>query len=105
MVDVTKGHTMSSLRPILPVHSNDDLLTELARVVADYEETVCDICGLQVMGHGPESIWLGYVGHAYMAVPATADVVQRAGELTLIAYRKRCAKNLCGAYCQTTHTN
>ena len=91
----------SILRRILPLEDSPEFVAEFAALAA--ETTVCAVCGLGRMGHGPESYWLGREHHDYDPIPATPDMEARARRLTGDAYRARCAQSLCGAYCQSTH--
>jgi hypothetical protein len=58
-----------------------------ARAVSDAQGKVCAVCGLERMGHAPESSWLGYAAHSWDSIPATPDMIERAGRLTSLAYR------------------
>ena len=80
-------HTI--LRPILPLHDLADFPDAFARVVADSTDRVCRVCGLERMGHAPESGWLGHDPHPWTGVPATPEQVARARELTREAYAAR----------------
>ena len=61
--------------------------------------TVCETCGLEQFGHGPESQWLGYERHAYAPVKADSAMTGRARELSKVAYANRRANGtnfVCG---------
>lgn len=61
----------------------------IARVVASSVGKVCAVCGLEQMGHGPESSWLGFDAHPFAPRDAMPDDLQRADELTHEAYAAR----------------
>lgn len=61
----------------------------VAGVVSHAAGSVCAVCGLKRMGHAPETEWLGYSRHDWSPVPATPDMIARANELTVTAYRLR----------------
>lgn len=68
----------------------------LIKVFSAIEGQVCNVCGLGGVGHAPESRWLGYERHVFAGRPATRAELQRARELTSIAYSKRDSDIHCG---------
>lgn len=67
--------------------------TELVGMMADYvsknENKVCSTCGLQVMGHYPQSQWLGYDAHEFAPKVASAEDIARSRELSSKSYQMR----------------
>ena len=61
----------------------------VARVFERTRGTVCKICGLEYLGHVPESRWLGYERHDYEQQQATPAQLEQARELSAEAYRAR----------------
>lgn len=59
----------------------------LAKAFAAVRGTVCETCGLDAVGHGPQSQWLGHAAHPYTPVAATLAMMQRADSLSAKAYR------------------
>lgn len=86
--------------PLLPLPEHPGMADAISSVVAKSSGLICVTCGLERMGHGPESSWLGYEAHEWQGVPGDAEAAEA---LSRKAYRARCARNLCGAYCQSTH--
>lgn len=86
-----------------PLHEDQGFVNAFARHLDKHKNTVCSVCGLEVLGHGPESSWLGYEAHGYAPVSATPEQVQQARDLTSKAYRQRCLQELRGSYCISTH--
>lgn len=72
-----------------PMHETPGFAEEFAAIVAGAAREVCAVCGLQILGHGPESQWLGHARHAWQPRPATAQDVDTARRLTGEAYRAR----------------
>jgi hypothetical protein len=95
--------THTILRKVEPLSESPDFVNAFAQVLSDADGMVCQVCGLERLGHGPQSSWLGYARHEWTGVSADADTLKRADTLSRDAYRARCAQNLCGTYCQTTH--
>lgn len=77
------------LRSIEPLHADPHFVRAFAAVVTRNEGKVCAVCGLGVMGHAPESKWLGYDRHDWAPRAASASDLARAKELTRAAYRSR----------------
>lgn len=75
------------LRSVLPLSANKDFVQTFSRFAT--EQTICAVCGLEKMGHAPESKWLGHDQHSYAAKPATEQDIKRARELTTLAYSQR----------------
>lgn len=94
---------MSILHEVKPLEDSPEFVAAFGAVVSDAQGKVCVVCGLERMGHGPESSWLGYASHEWQGMSADAAMIERAAQLSRDAYRARCAQNLCGAYCVSTH--
>lgn len=94
---------MTILRELRPLSENKDFVNAFSSHVSKHENNVCGVCGLQAMGHGPESRYLGYDRHDFTPVSAAPEMVEHARRLTGQAYRNRCRLELCGAYCVSTH--
>ena len=92
-----------TLTQVRAIEDTPELVAGIVAYSTRMEDTVCGECALGVWGHGPESKYLGYARHDYAPVPATPEMTERAHELTGVAYRNRCAMELCGAYCVSTH--
>lgn len=60
---------------------------------------VCQTCGLEAFGHGPQSEYLGHDKHDFTGIIATDKMLADADKLSRAAYRMRCELELCGAYC------
>lgn len=78
-----------TLRPVLALQDQPGFVDAFTRVVAQSAGYVCAVCGLQRMGHAPESEWLGYASHEWTPRAASAADLARADELTSAAYRNR----------------
>lgn len=77
------------LKPIVALDEQPGMPEAIARVVAAASGYVCGVCGLQRMGHTPETAWLGNMPHEWSPVPATDTMIEHARELTACAYRAR----------------
>ena len=77
------------LQPVLPLESSPEFVEYFARAVADSLGMVCSVCGLERIGHAPESRWLGFDVHPWHGVETDNAGIAFARELTLIAYRAR----------------
>ena len=77
----------STLTRVLPIEDQPELVEAMAAHVNNNRATVCGVCGLQVMGHGPESAWLGYERHDYEATPASQQQINYAQAKTSRAYK------------------
>lgn len=53
------------------------------------ERTVCEMCGLARMGHGPESRWLGWPKHGFAPIAADDAMLASAAAMTRLAYSFR----------------
>lgn len=95
--------THTVLRKVGSLSDSPEFVNAFAQVLAAADGKVCQVCGLERMGHGPQSSWLGYDKHDWQGVDADSATLERADSLSRDAYRARCEQNLCGAYCQTTH--
>ena len=85
---------MSTLKKVTPLSDNPEFVKAFTSIVADTNGKVCSVCGLGAMGHGPESQWLGYIGHSWDGVQATTEQLLRAEQLTVEAYANR--RHNCG---------
>ena len=79
--------SIPTLRRVLPIEDQPELVEAMAKYVDRNRATVCKVCGLQVMGHGPESAWLGYERHDYEATPASQRQIDYAAAKSSRAYR------------------
>lgn len=79
----------SILRPMTPLHRHRPTVNAIAEVLSDADGMVCDVCGLELLGHHPESQWLGHDPHEWTPRVATAADLRRADELSRQAYRAR----------------
>lgn len=79
----------SILRPLRPLEDLPGFADAFAAAVAEAAGHVCTVCGLERMGHAPESRWLGFERHAWDPRPATAAELEQARELTGRAYAAR----------------
>ena len=77
---------MSTLKKVTPLSDNPTFVNAFANIVADSNGKVCSVCGLAAMGHGHETVWLGYIKHSWDGVPATNEQLLRAKQLTVEAY-------------------
>lgn len=77
------------LHPVIPLSEQADFVEAFASVVSSSAGQVCETCGLERMGHGPESEWLGFDPHEWQSVPTDAAGLERAAQLTSEAYRRR----------------
>lgn len=80
---------MNTLHKVKSIEEQPELVKMMASYVSQNKNKVCGTCGLQVIGHSPESLWLGYSSHDFNAVVATEEQVQKAYELSCQAYRQR----------------
>ncbi len=78
-----------TLRLVRSIEDTPGMPAAIAAVVTASAGKVCAVCGLERMGHGPESEWLGYDRHPWDGVPATPEMIERAAALTSEAYRRR----------------
>lgn len=60
----------------------------LANAFTATRGTVCNVCGLGGVGHGPESGWLGFERHAYTPIQATPEQTKLADQLSSQAYKQ-----------------
>jgi len=79
----------TTLKRVLPLESSPDFVRAFSNVVAEAHGKVCSICGLERMGHDPESKWLGYEEHSWDGIVATPEQMKNADRLTSEAYRAR----------------
>ena len=84
---------MDTLKPLTPFSEQPGMPEAIGAVVASSAGHVCAVCGLERMGHAPETEWLGNAPHAWAPTPATPAMLDRARELTTAAYRARNASN------------
>lgn len=75
------------LTEVRPLHEDKELVKLMVKHVADHANTVCEVCGLGVMGHGPESQWLGYEKHDYTPIAADQEAIENSHRLTSKAYK------------------
>ncbi len=88
-----------ALTKVLALQDQLGMPEAIGRVVTDSLGKVCSVCGLERMGHAPESQWLGYEYHNWQPVSATPAMVKRAHELSAQGYRERLsAPRPCGHY-------
>lgn len=80
-------HSIPTLKRVQPIEDQPELVEAMAKYVDRNRATVCKVCGLQVMGHGPESAWLGYDRHDYEATPASQRQIDYAAAKSSRAYR------------------
>lgn len=59
------------------------------RILSANRGKVCATCGLEMLGHRPESTWLGFAPHPFDPVDASGEELIRAQQLTAEAYRRR----------------
>jgi len=85
---------MSTLKKVTPLSDNPTFVTAFTNIVAESNGKVCSVCGLVAMGHGRETVWLGYVKHSWDGVQATTEQLLRAEQLTVEAYNNR--RHNCG---------
>jgi len=78
----------SILKLVIPLQDRPEFVETFSRLVSESVGMVCEVCGLERMGHGPESIALGFERHPWAGRVATGEEVTRAHELTSLAYRK-----------------
>lgn len=76
-----------ALHQVLSIEEQPGMVELMSNYVARNAETVCGVCGLQVVGHGPESQALGHEYHQYSALAADKETVERAHQLTHEAYQ------------------
>lgn len=79
----------SILKPVVSLQDQPEFVESFARIVSESVGMVCGVCGLERMGHAPESSWLGYERHPWSGVEADSAMLERAGALTVEAYRRR----------------
>ena len=77
------------LQEVKSIEEQPELVEMMASYVDRNSQTVCAVCGLQVLGHGPESEWLGYSKHDYTPKQATEVEVKYASAKSSRAYRSR----------------
>ena len=63
------------LTRLAPLHEHPATVEAIAGVIAASAGTVCAVCGLERMGHGVESSWLGIPAHDY--APRVASAADR----------------------------
>lgn len=78
-----------SLQRVKSLEDQPDFVSAFAQCVANSQGKVCLVCGLERMGHSPQSSWLGYERHDWQPVDATDDELNNARALTRLAYAKR----------------
>jgi len=78
----TLGHAPGS-------QAERDWHAALVRVIDAGRGHVCDVCGLEQIGHAPESRWLGYERHPWTPAKATPEQLERARALGYAAYAAR----------------
>ena len=83
----------SILRPVIALQDQPQFVEAFSRIVGDSAGKVCVVCGLERMGHGPESRWLGYAAHGWDGIPTDTDGIANARKLTALAYRSRNSEN------------
>lgn len=74
---------------VRPLSDSQGFVEAFARTIQQSAGHVCEVCGLERMGHAPESEWLGYTEHPWQPVPADRAMLDRAQKLTHDAYRAR----------------
>lgn len=77
------------LKPVLPLEETPGFAASFAAALARTAGKVCATCGLEALGHAPESRWLGYERHPWDGVPADDEQLARARQLSTQAYRNR----------------
>lgn len=82
------------LRKIVAIQDQPGIPAAIASVVKASHGKVCKVCGLERMGHAPESVWLGYESHEWAGRPATAGDLILARDLTSKAYKLRPSQNV-----------
>lgn len=75
--------------PLVALEDQPGFPEAFASAVQRTAGQVCRRCGLEAMGHGPESKWLGHEAHGFDGVSAGDDALARARELTSEAYKRR----------------
>ena len=76
----------TSLKPLVALQYQPHFIESFAKVVSDSRGKLCSVCGLERMGHAPESQWLGFEPHQWEGVPGD---VKRARALPSEAYQRR----------------
>lgn len=84
--------TPDILKPITPLQDQPQFVEAFSALVSASVGKVCAVCGLERMGHAPESSWLGFERHEWQPVPADSAMVENARRLTGEAYRMRPAR-------------
>ena len=95
---------MSTRMKITPLSDNPEFVTAFTNIVADSNGKVCSVCGLAAMGHGRETVWLGYIKHSWDGVQATTEQLLNADKLSYEAYSNRrhnCGHHYASYRCQT----
>lgn len=78
----------SILKPVIPLQDQPQFVEAFSRLVSESVGMVCEVCGLERMGHGLESLALGFERHQWDGRAASLEEITRAHELTKLAYRK-----------------
>ena len=81
--------TPDILKPVTAFQDQPQFVKAFSELVSASAGTVCAVCGLEQMGHGPESSWLGFERHPWQPIPADPDMIENARRLTGKAYRMR----------------
>ena len=79
----------SILKPVIALQDRPQFVEAFSRIVSESFGMVCKVCGLERMGHAPESRWLGYAAHGWDGTPTDADGIANARKLTTLAYQSR----------------
>lgn len=77
------------MNPIVSLQDQPEFVKAFSRTVFRSAGKVCKVCGLERMGHAPESRWLGHDPHEWNPIAATDDMLARARALTATAYANR----------------
>lgn len=83
------GARRGQLGRVIALEESPEFVQAFSSVVAESAGKVCQTCGLERMGHAPESQWLGFDPHAWEGVETDASGIARARELTNRAYSLR----------------
>ena len=83
----------SILKPFISLQDQPQFVEAFAAIVSESAGKVCAVCGLERMGHAPESRWLGYSTHGWRGVSTDADGITNARKLTTLAYQSRTRDN------------
>lgn len=76
------------LHEIKSISEDKPLVNLMVKYMAENRDRVCEVCGLKVMGHNVETIWLGYGSHDFTPIEATPEQIELADTLMSLAYKR-----------------